>query len=667
MPKFLLYILIFTIYLVTDTSASEFFSKSEIGLSFNYGIANHIANFQKYPDVPSCCPNYTGGSGSSLSIGPIFKFDIDNNIEADIKLNYNRISGFMKESQSINLIIDGKSQEGLFDYNFNSILNLITLEPSAGYRFSNNFRTYAGLNLGYLFTGNFDNYEKLIKPENRGTFDNGRRLRNDTVGKMSYLNPIQMGIKLGLSYRLPLDKYSDWSLTPELNYIFYFTNVATETDWNINPLNLGLSLTSGIFKESKPVKLPPAPPPLPEMPEFPIPEKTEIDIKVMKLDSNDNEIKLLSLKLEDVVTLNMRPLLNYIFFDKVSSEIPERYVKLTPEQTTEFNLKTIHDLDPMQTYYQILNLVGIKLKDNPDYHIKLVGTNSGIGRERNNKELSQQRADAVKSYFTDVWKIPSEQIEEEARNLPEDYSTPKEYDAWEENRRVEIFPSNKSILEPILTLDTIPNPEKVKFRFFPIAPNSIDIKNWEIDILSGEHQIETIDGKGTIPNSVDWTPNEKEFLNVDDVTDLTYNLSITDGEGNSFQSRTKKIPLEKVTIEKKKLQGLTGKNVEYYRLILFDFGKTNLLEEHSNIIQYIKNRISPDAKVSIIGYTDKIGDKETNRQIAKKRAQEVAKLLELPEAEIVGSGEEMLLYDNTLPEGRFYCRTVNITVEMPVR
>ncbi|MBI5325985.1 MAG: OmpA family protein [Ignavibacteriae bacterium] len=666
MPFRLIYILIL-IASNFELIASDFFINSELGISANYGFAFHNANFRKYPNVPSCCPNYTGGTGYSFAFGALFRKDIDTNILADFRLNYEKFSGKLEQTQIINLIIDGESQDGLNEYHFNSNLNLISLEPSLGYRLTKNFSIYAGLDLGYLITGNFDNYEKLIKPENRGTFNNKRRIRNDISGKLSNLNKIQAGIKFGLSYRLPLDKNSNWFLIPELNYTLYFTNVAKEIYWKVNTLNIGVAITTKIKEKVKPKRQLPAPPPFPEFPQFPVPEKQAIDITAIKLDSNGNELNLLSLKLEDIVTLNMRPLLNYIFFGKVSSEIPERYVRLSSEQANEFNLKSIHDLDPMQTYYQVLNIVGKKLKDNPDYNIKLVGTNSGIGREKNNLELSQLRAESVKSYFTDVWKVPPGQIEVEARNLPEEYSTPRQFDAWEENRRVEILPSNKSVLEPILTLDTIPNPEKVKFRFYPIATNITDIKSWKIDLLADKYLIESIDGNGTLPNSVEWTPTEKDFLYTDNVNDITYRLTIIDNRENVIQSVIKKIPLEKVTIEKKKQQGLTGKNIEYYRLILFDFGKTNLLEEHSNIIQYIKNRISSVAKVSIIGYTDKIGDWETNKQIAKKRAQEVGKLLDLKDAEIIGSGEENLLYDNTLPEGRFYCRTVNITVEMPVK
>ncbi|OGU12651.1 MAG: hypothetical protein A2X61_10895 [Ignavibacteria bacterium GWB2_35_12] len=661
----LIYIIVVLSYL--QVYSAGLFSKPEIGISGAYGLSFQVANFQNLPGVSSCCPNYSGGSGTAFSFGPLLKFNISQDAFIDTRLLYYYYSGLMNESESINLIIDGESQEGIFDYNLKSDIHIISLEPTAGYKITNNFNASAGLSLGFLISGKYDSYEQLVKPENRGTFNNGRRTRNDTSGKIPDVNSFQAGIKLGLAYKFPLDSYSDWYLSPEINYIFHFTNIATDINWKTNSLTLGVSIAGKMFSETKPMSIPPSPPPLPVLPEFPAPQKTDVDITAIKLDSNNNELSLLYLKLEDIVTLNMRPLLNYIFFDKVSSEIPERYIKLTTEQARDFNLKSIHDLDAMQTYYQILNLVGKKLYDNPDYHIKLIGTNSGIGREKDNKELSLARAEAVKTYFTDIWKIPEEQLGVEARNLPEDYSTPKEYDAWEENRRVEILPSNKSILEPILTLDTIPNPEKVKFRFYPIVTNPSEIEKWKIEISTGNNLIETIEGKGQIPNSVEWTPTEKDFLNIEAVNEIMYRLTVNDNDGDSIQSRLKKIPLEKVTIEKKRQEGLVGKNVEYYRLILFNFGKTNLLEEHSNIIDYIKRRINPDAKVTVTGYTDKIGNFATNKQIATKRAKEAAKLLGIEDADIIGIGEESLLYDNSLPEGRFYCRTVNITLEMPIK
>jgi hypothetical protein len=37
------------------------------------------------------------------------------------------------------------------------------------------------------------------------------------------------------------------------------------------------------------------------------------------------------------------------------------------------------------------------------------------------------------------------------------------------------------------------------------------------------------------------------------------------------------------------------------------------------------------------------------------------------EVHFEGMGERELIYNNELPEGRFYCRTVTITVETPIK
>ena len=48
------------------------------------------------------------------------------------------------------------------------------------------------------------------------------------------------------------------------------------------------------------------------------------------------------------------------------------------------------------------------------------------------------------------------------------------------------------------------------------------------------------------------------------------------------------------------------------------------------------------------------------------RADAAAQALGIPVKEAVGRGEKELLYDNDLPEGRYYCRTVTVIVETPV-
>ena len=70
--------------------------------------------------------------------------------------------------------------------------------------------------------------------------------------------------------------------------------------------------------------------------------------------------------------------------------------------------------------------------------------------------------------------------------------------------------------------------------------------------------------------------------------------------------------------------------------------------------------------VTISGYTDALGDEIVNEKIALERAKAVSQRLQIRNAIVRGIGEKEILYDNNLPEGRFYCRTVTITIETPI-
>ena len=118
----------------------------------------------------------------------------------------------------------------------------------------------------------------------------------------------------------------------------------------------------------------------------------------------------------------------------------------------------------------------------------------------------------------------------------------------------------------------------------------------------------------------------------------------------------------------KRRTGQSDKEFEYYSLILFDYGKSELGSEHRKVVDFIKQRISQDSKVFIYGFTDSMGDENINRRISDNRAISVLKRLNInSNVTVEGKGESELLYDNDTPEGRFYCRTVTINIETPVK
>jgi outer membrane protein OmpA-like peptidoglycan-associated protein len=61
-----------------------------------------------------------------------------------------------------------------------------------------------------------------------------------------------------------------------------------------------------------------------------------------------------------------------------------------------------------------------------------------------------------------------------------------------------------------------------------------------------------------------------------------------------------------------------------------------------------------------------MGEADYNLKLSKQRADAVAKEFREYDTSVSGYGEVEQMYDNNLPEGRFYCRKVDIVVETPI-
>jgi outer membrane protein OmpA-like peptidoglycan-associated protein len=101
----------------------------------------------------------------------------------------------------------------------------------------------------------------------------------------------------------------------------------------------------------------------------------------------------------------------------------------------------------------------------------------------------------------------------------------------------------------------------------------------------------------------------------------------------------------------------------FYSLILFDFGRSQLSPAHIRTIDLVNARTTSTARAKVFGFTDRLGEESLNLQLSAERAKAVARYLKATVVETVGKGINTELYDNSLPEGRFYSRSVTIETE----
>jgi outer membrane protein OmpA-like peptidoglycan-associated protein len=640
--------------------------KPRFGLYGHFSFNLHTANFSKLPNVAGCCPNYSFGTGTGFEFGGLFEYPWDEKLHFTVRLGYSSYDGTLSEDEPRTIIIDGKSQIGIFEHSIQANYGTIGIEPMAGYYFMPDLIAYAGFRIGYLANNHYIQSEKIISPSDRGSFDDGTRERNLSFGDIPDVSDIQFGIKIGAGYHFPMNKDKSLILSPEVFFTFNATPVVKGVSWNAHSINGGVSVK---YREPPPPPPPPPPAPSPPFPEpaLPIaPPALEASVVIAKVDSLGNIDKNFNIKIEDFVSLNLRPLLTYVFFDSLSSVIPSRYKKLKPNQTEAYSNKNLQNLDALETYYHVLNIVGRRLRDYPEATIKITGCNSNVGEERNNKDLSRDRAITVRDYLRDVWEIEGTRMPIDIRNLPSKATRDDEPGGSEENRRVEITSNDWRITEPVVTIDTLRIISDYDLRFITETKSAVGIKDWKVNASFDGNELVNFKGSGNPKKELDWELNNKTPHYPRTAGNIFYSIQVTDSLGQTLESPKNRLPIEQLTIDRKRLERIKDKEFEYYSLILFDFGKHDLHSEHRKVVDFIKDRSNDKSQIYVRGYTDAMGDDDVNKRLSQRRAKSVADRLKLKNAIVEGIGEDLLLYSNDTPEGRFYCRTVQIIIETPI-
>ena len=380
------------------------------------------------------------------------------------------------------------------------------------------------------------------------------------------------------------------------------------------------------------------------------------------------------LVMEQVQTWDLYPLLNYVFFDLGSSTLPDRYILFdSPDQTAYFTDTTIAG-GTLDKYYHVLNIFAYRMTKNPDSKIEIVGTNDGTTPEEKVAGLSKERAELVYNYFRDIWKIDESRLKLTVRNKPKHPSNLKDSLGIRENRRVEILCKDWEIMKPVFDRDpkTFPQPEQMTYTM----KNGIEdviVDKRRIEIKRGEKMWKVLTDVGiTDPTKIwDWT-NDRGKYPIDEVP-YTAQLIVTTKSGAECASEPITIPVMQVSTEKKKVEATADSTQERYNLILFPFDSPNAGPLNERIMRdYVYDRILPSSVVEVIGHTDVVGMYEHNLKLSNRRSNTVengikkktkGKYALLTKR---GVGEEEPLFDNMLPEGRFYNRTVQVIIKTPV-
>lgn len=661
-------------FCIFQTSEAQTVNKEPFryGIYGNYNLNYHVLDFRSLPGVPNCCPQFESGDGSGFTIGGLFDMPLTDMFSLQLRANYMTSDGILTAIESDMLSVDFIPTMGEYEHRIDAGISSIGFEPLFDMNLFGGFSVDVGFRIAYITQCTYDQQEKIVNPADRGVFpETGTSIRNAYSGDIQNVSNINAAIVAGVRYELPMNSDKTLILSPEIFYTYGLTDIIQDRSWTVNTIRAGVAI---IYSPSSKPKVLPKIEIEPEVKtedlakasdEIIIPEITP-KVRAVGVD-NDIEEEKPVLRVEEFLSTNMKPLLNYVFFDNNSDVLPERYTRLAANEKEKFKIDDLFDSGTLPTYYHLLNIIGRRMNDNPEANITLTGCNSNIDEELNNTTLSKNRAENVKQYLVSVWGINDKRIKIKARNLPERASNIKKDDGIEENRRVEISSDLSAITAPVITNDTLRTANPPVIRFYPSVDNDTLVADWKVSVLQNGITLKEFSGTGVLPENLDWNIDEDKSSIPRYGENIDYTLVVENKENGEYKEINNQISIEQVTVRNKRVSKVNDKIINNFSLILFKFDSPDISDENEKIVEIIKTYIEKNSEVVINGYSDRMGDDEYNKNLSYNRAKNTNTAINHNGTIYEGIGESKLLYDNNLPEGRFYCRTVEVYVETPVK
>lgn len=237
----LLYFLIFHSEIFSQFSTIYTGKIHKAGLNLSYTYNAHKVNFNQLPNVPSCCPHYESGFGNGFSAHLFYEYTFINRLSAGVKIGVESLYGKLTSNENQYIFINEKPELATIGHNLEGkILNLFIM-PNLNYQIIYGMNLFCGFSIGFLISKNYYQIERLITPENYGTFENGLRYRNEKSGTISGNNTIIAFFNGGVSYDFPLESSNTFLIAPEISFSYQLNSFLKESLWKTTVIKFGLS------------------------------------------------------------------------------------------------------------------------------------------------------------------------------------------------------------------------------------------------------------------------------------------------------------------------------------------------------------------------------------------------------------------------------------------
>ncbi len=615
-----LFTLLFTLMLTAQESRSvqpEWWFGGGLGLNFNY----YGGNTSTLNAAKSIAPaSYTKGSGTGLWLAPLVEYRPDPVWGAMVTLGFDNRSGDFDAVTAAGVTSRVKAS-----------MNYLSLEPSLKISpFPANVYFFAGPRLGFNVAKSF-------------TYTEDNNAAGTAIGDWSGVRGTVLGLQLGAGYDIALTSANQSTridLAPFLA-IHFGQGPRSEDNWTLSSVRFGVALKFGSTAGTTEA----------------LSRDVQFSVRAPRLIPTERRVK------------ETFPMRNFVFFDEGSTAVPSRYVQLTHDQASSFKEEQLVQPEPkdltgrsrrqLTVYHNILNILGDRMRDHANASVTLSGASD------KGAATGKMYAEEVKRYLVDVFGIDGGRITTAGRDKPEVPSVAsgatRELDLVRpEDRRVDITSTTAGLLEPV---------QIVSLQEDPLDSDVlVNVTNGDEKLASWS--VEAIDENGSVNRYGPFTGDQgriggRQIMGTRFKGKYTMALLAQTKSGQTFRKE------ETVTLTR------SDEPVEDLGLrfsILFEFDQSRTVATYERFLTDVVAPLVPEGgSVIIHGHTDLIGEESHNLKLSKDRAEETKAIIAnaLAKAgkrrvkfDAYGFGEDLRRapFENTLPEERFYNRTVIIDI-----
>ena len=530
-----------------------------------------------------------------------------------------------------------------------------TVEPSLRFApFKSNFYLFGGPRFAFIKEQSFV-YQLGINPAYPD-----QTASPEVIGDFDQINKTIISMQIGAGIDIPLSSNTSktqFILSPFASFHPYFgQNPRSIETLNITTIRAGIALKMGRGKR--------------------IETKTEV-VEVVEPEVQFSVFAPANEPTKRRVR-EVFPLRNYIFFNEGNTEIPARYTVLKKEDVKNFGENQLEMITPilpsgrserqMDVYYNLINIIGIRMVHYPSTAIVLVGSSE----KGPNEGLKMARS--VEAYLLHTFDIEPTRIKAIGQFKPKVPSIKKGkknsmFLLNDSDRRVTIESNSPELLAEF---KSGPSPVSNSIGSQLEAPESsyvqLEVKGAENSLTSWNAQLE--DSNGKISSFGPFTKDKasisgQSILENKPEGDFKIKLiGLTKSGKTIYKETTTHIVLWKPV--------QFDEGLRYS--ILFEFDESKAIDMYDNYLaDVVAPKIPQDGVVLIHGHTDFIGNSNYNLKLSKSRASDVKNTLEKAlqllgrtdvKFEITGFGEDTNYapFKNEYPEERFYNRTVIIDI-----